>query len=96
MSTGMAVYDSSGSVVWDTAGTLARIIGTASISPAINQTGTFTVSIPGLISTDTILVNVVGYPYVQFSVSTSGTNVSITRTIAGGVGTVTFLIVAIR
>jgi hypothetical protein len=96
MSTGMAVYDDSGSVVWDTAGTLARIIGTASISPPINQTGTFTVSIPGLISTDTILVNVIGNPYVEFAVSTSGTDVSITRSIAGGLGTITFLIVAIR
>lgn len=96
MSYGMAVYDSSGSVIWDTDGTLARVIGTASISPPINQTGTFTVTIPGLISTDTILVNVVGFPFAQFSVSISGENVSIIRTIAGGTGTVSFLIIAIR
>ena len=80
MSYGMAVYDGSGTKIWDTTGILARVVGIATISFGTREYTTKSVTIPNLISTDRISVMVGDNNAVAFSVSRSGTTVSITRT----------------
>jgi ABC-type spermidine/putrescine transport system permease subunit I len=96
MANGMAVYDASGSLIWDTAGILARVIGTGSISFSLNQYTTKTITISNLLSTDNIIVFTTDNQYCVYTVSSVGTSVSITRTRAYGGYPSTYLILAVR
>lgn len=96
MAYGAAVYDASGALIWDTDGILARLIGTGQISYIANETGTKTIQMPGLVSTDEVILSVVNSFFSQYTLSVSGEYISIIRG-AGGANTIAdFMIFGIR
>ena len=82
MAHGLQIKNSDGSVVIDYSDKSALIIGTAFISFPYSTSGTtaITVTIPGLISSDNIILNVYLNQRLLHAITVSGENITITRT----------------
>lgn len=86
MSEGIAVYDTSGNLVWDTDGILARIIGVGVVTYAIFESGVKTIIIQGMTNSDEIIIyNILSdSPSVRVNISRSGDTVTFNK-VAGSV-----------
>jgi hypothetical protein len=79
MTYGMQVSDASGTVVWDTSGILGRSVGTAVLTTGIGSSGSFNVTISGMIDTDELFVNISNSNAIQYTISRSGSTVTINQ-----------------
>jgi hypothetical protein len=82
MTYGIQVSDASGTVIWDSSGILGRSVGIATLTTPAGSggVGTFNVTIPGLLNSDELFINISNANNVQYTVSRSGTTVSINQT----------------
>jgi hypothetical protein len=96
MAYGIEVRNSSNRVTWDTSGILGRIVGSATITFAANEYTTKSVTITGMLSTDKIFSYLLTERFATYSVTSSGTTVSINRTFALSGLSTTHIIIVVR
>ena len=96
MAYGIKINDSSGNTQWDLTGILGRVVGITSVSYLAGQNGTKTVSVPGILSTDTAIISLSDNFITVVSISISGTNVVVNRSTTGNQQAVTYGIYILR
>jgi hypothetical protein len=81
MSYGIAVYDTVGSLVWDSDGILARLVGVGTVSFAAFEIAVKTITITGMIDSDELIVYAIvpDAPAVRVYITRSGNTVSFNR-----------------
>lgn len=81
MAQGIAVYDTSGQLVWDTNGILARLVGSGTASYVAFETGFKYVVISGMVDTDEIIVYAIvpDAPAIRVYITRSGNTVTFNK-----------------
>lgn len=84
MSHGIAVYDTSGNVVWDTDGILSRIIGSGVVTYAPFERGVKSLTIPGMTDADEIIIYDIlpDSPSVRVYITRSGDTVIFNKVVS--------------
>lgn len=83
MSFGLQVFDAAGATIMDMQSTVARLIGTGTVSFAAGETGTKNIAIPGLLDTDKIIIRARSQSFTNYTTSITAGNLAITRALLG-------------
>jgi hypothetical protein len=85
MAQGIAVYDDSGQLVWDTNGILGRLVGFGTATYVAFEVGYKYIVISGMIDTDELIVYAIvpDAPAIRVYITRSGDTVTFNRPTAG-------------
>lgn len=96
MAFGLSVFSASAVEIMNLQASIGRVVGYGVISFGTNEFTTKNLTIPGLVSTDSLIIEVGGNAHCSFLVSRSGETVTIQRTGAQSGVASTHTIIAMR